>query len=249
MCLEDYSRTSQPVLIYASDQQFIRKVGFMLDNLFATKAPLIILTNIVLLHFIGYIIQHYFFPGAAWLIWLVVGCTDALVGFKCGIYIQGIFKDTLTGLYNRSFFYLFIDKALAKMRIEETSVSLLMIDIDNFKKVNDTYGHLIGDIILKQVGNVLQQNIKGSACVFRWGGEEFIIVIPGTDRESAMNIAEGIRLSIENFNFNAAPVFLKLTVSIGLVCVNECVNKDCLVNSADIALYKAKINRNTVVVS
>lgn len=221
---------------------------YVLDNLFATQAPLIILTNIVLLHFIGYVIQHYFFPDVAWLIWLVVGCIDAFFGFKCGIYIQSIFKDTLTGLYNRSYFFLFLDKALADMRIRKTFVSLLMVDIDNFKNVNDTYGHLIGDIVLKQIGSALQQNIRKNDCVFRWGGEEFTIVLPATEIESAMNIAERLRLCIENYNFNATPVFLKLTVSIGLVCVNECVDKDFLVNSADKALYEAKINRNTIVV-
>ncbi|WP_378957193.1 GGDEF domain-containing protein [Pelosinus sp. sgz500959] len=219
-----------------------------MDNLFAMQASRIILVNIILLHFIGYVVQHYLFSDIDWFIWLVVGCIDAYFGFRCGIYIQSIFKDALTGLYNRSYFYLFLDKVLVDMRIKKTFTSLLMVDIDKFKKVNDVYGHLTGDIILKQVGNALQQNVRKNDCVFRWGGEEFIIVLPATDRESAIDIAESLRICIENYNFNAVPVFLKLTISIGLVCVNECIDRDSMVNSADKALYEAKIKRNTVTV-
>lgn len=123
-----------------------------------------------------------------------------------------------------------------------------MIDIDNFKNVNDTYGHLTGDLIIKQIGSVLQQNIRKNDCAFRWGGDEFAIVLPATGRESAIDIAERLRIYIENYNFNAEPAFLKLTISIGLVCTNKGIDRDSMVDSADQALYEAKINRNTVAV-
>lgn len=216
----------------------------ILDILFATKAPFIIFVNVLLLHVVGYIAQQYF---SAEIVWLAVGIIDAFFGFKCGSYIQNIFKDDLTGLHNRSFLSLFLKKVLTGMRVKETSVSLLMVDIDNFKQVNDTYGHLVGDIVLRQIGAVLQKSIRKTDCVVRWGGEEFAIILPDTDREGSTRIAERLRQSVADFNFNSSPAILKLTVSIGSVSLCDNVEQDYLISQADKALYQAKQTKNIVV--
>ena len=214
-----------------------------MDNLFAKQAPFIILTNVALLHFIGYVLQNNFFQNSAWLIWLSVGLIDAVFGYKCGVYIKSIFKDSLTGLYNRSFLFLFLDKELANPK---GSISLLMLDIDDYKRINDNYGHLMGDIILKQVSTLLKTNLRPNDCAFRWGGDEFIIVLPATDKAIAMKIAERLRAVFTEFDFNSPPAVLRLTVSIGVACVSNSIDKDALVNLADKALYKAKAHKNVV---
>lgn len=215
-----------------------------MDISFATKAPFIIFANVLLLHITGYFAQQYF---SAEIVWLVVGIIDAFFGFRCGLYIRSIFKDELTGLYNRSFLALFLKRVMLDMRVKEASVSLLMVDIDDFKHVNDTYGHLVGDIVLKQIGAILQKSIRKTDCVVRWGGEEFAIVLPETDRDGAVRIAERLRQSVEGFDFNSSPVILKLTVSIGAVSLCDKVEQADLIRQADKALYQAKQTKNIVV--
>jgi len=216
----------------------------ILDISFATKAPFIIFANVLLLHMIGYFAQQYF---SAEIVWLVVGIIDAFFGFKCGLYIRNIFKDELTGLYNRSFLVLFLKKVLLDVRSKKISVSLLMVDIDDFKQVNDTYGHLVGDIVLKQIGVILQKSIRRTDCVVRWGGEEFAVILPDTEREGATRLAERLRQSVAGFDFNSSPAILKLTVSIGAVSLCDSVEQDDLIRQADKALYQAKQTKNTVV--
>lgn len=214
-----------------------------MDISFATKAPFIILANVLLLHLIGYFAQQYF---SVAIVWLVVGIIDAFFGFRCGLYIRNIFKDELTGLYNRSFLVLFLKKVLLEVRAKKTSISLLMVDIDEFKQVNDTYGHLVGDIVLRQIGAILQKSIRKTDCVVRWGGEEFAVVLPVTDRDEASGIAERLRQNVAGFDFNSSPVILKLTVSIGAVSLCDSVEQDYLIRQADKALYQAKQTKNMV---
>lgn len=215
-----------------------------MDISFATKAPFIIFANVLLLHIMGYWAQQYL---SAELVWFVVAMIDAFFGFRCGLYIRNIFKDELTGLYNRSFLTLFLNKVLLDMRVKKSSISLLMVDIDDFKQVNDTYGHLVGDIVLKQIGIILQKSIRKTDCVVRWGGEEFAVILPDTDKEGAAGIAERLRQGVEAFDFNSSPVILKLTVSIGSVSLCDRVEPDDLVRQADKALYQAKQTKNIVV--
>ncbi|WP_160690805.1 diguanylate cyclase [Clostridium sp. C2-6-12] len=154
-------------------------------------------------------------------------------------------RDGLTKLYNHKYSMEIIEKELSKLNLGENKkeLSLMMIDIDYFKKVNDTHGHLFGDYVLETVANILLNNTNDKGYVGRFGGEEFIIILPQIGIHKAYDIGEKIRNSIEKYKFNND---LKLTVSIG---IKECKNESSveLVKNADDLLYKAKQNgRNRI---
>ena len=147
-------------------------------------------------------------------------------------------RDGLTKLYNHQY-----SIEIIKKEINRKELSLMMIDIDYFKKVNDTYGHLFGDYVLETVSNILVKNVNDSGYVGRFGGEEFIVILPQIGIDIAYNIGEKIRIEIEKYKFNND---LKLTVSIG---IKQCKKESSLqlVKSADDLLYKAKQNgRNRI---
>lgn len=147
-------------------------------------------------------------------------------------------RDGLTKLYNHQY-----SMEIIKKEIERKQLSLMMIDIDYFKKVNDTYGHLFGDYVLETVSNILVQNVNDNGYVGRFGGEEFIVILPQMKIDMAYDIGEKIRSEIEKYKFNND---LKLTVSIG---IKQCKNESSvqLVKNADDLLYKAKENgRNRI---
>ncbi len=119
-----------------------------------------------------------------------------------------------------------------------------MADVDHFKRINDEYGHITGDEVLVSVASILQENIRDLDYCFRWGGEEFIILLTGTEFEGAVIFAEKIRKAIESCTlFTAVPV----TVSIGVASYREGWNQDLWIRSADLAMYQAKkLGRNRV---
>jgi diguanylate cyclase len=129
--------------------------------------------------------------------------------------------------------------------------SLLMLDIDHFKKVNDTFGHLFGDKVIKAVAMVLKKNTKGKDLAARFGGEEFIVLLPDTGIEGARVVAENIRQTIEGasiINPNNKQIVSKVTISIGMTEMLEEDDFEMMVVRADKALYAAKENgRNQVV--
>lgn len=121
-----------------------------------------------------------------------------------------------------------------------------MIDVDKLKAVNDNYGHMAGDKVLMQLANIFKLAAGTDYTVARWGGEEFIMLLPHTGIESAARLAEEIRHSVETNVFRYENYHLKLTVSIGVVSTSEGINADSFVKSADEMLYKAKEKRNAV---
>lgn len=154
-------------------------------------------------------------------------------------------RDGLTKLYNHKYSIEIIEKEINKIKLEGNirELSLMMIDIDYFKNVNDTYGHLFGDYVLETLANILVDNINDNGYVGRFGGEEFIIILPEIGIDKAYDIGEKIRNSIAKYKFNN---FLKLTVSIG---IKQCRNESSveLLKNADDLLYKAKQNgRNRI---
>jgi diguanylate cyclase (GGDEF)-like protein/PAS domain S-box-containing protein len=154
-------------------------------------------------------------------------------------------RDGLTKLYNHQYSVEIIKREINELKEDTTpkALSLMMIDIDYFKRVNDTYGHLFGDDVLKTIANILMNNIHDNGYVGRFGGEEFIIILDKTGLDKAYEISEKIRNEIENYNFNEN---LKLTVSIGLKQYENQLYID-LLKEADDLLYKAKQNgRNRV---
>ena len=152
--------------------------------------------------------------------------------------------DTLTGIYNRNKLNeIFINKKECKKR----EYSIIILDIDNFKTVNDTLGHSIGDQVLKEFAKILKSNIRATDFLGRWGGEEFIIVCSNIRKDKAFKVAQELRKKIENHNF---PKNLKLTASMGISEYNEDISFDELFILADRALLKAKDNgKNQVVIS
>lgn len=222
----------------------------MRSKFFIMHAPLIIAIAVVSLHLIGFIAEKYFLQTTSVWIWLLVAFVDLIFGFKSGRLIQqlykGRFKDSLTGLNNREFFYLFLRDALIKTRAGTKYTALIMIDIDDFKQVNDRYGHIAGDQVLKMVAEVFRKHIRTNDVAVRWGGEEFAIVLPGTPAEGAHLLAERLRKQVEKQEFVYKGRLLQVTISLGVVAVDEYIAVEELVELADKALYKAKSKKNIV---
>lgn len=153
--------------------------------------------------------------------------------------------DSLTGNYNRRAFMEMAEKEYAYSQRNGLPLAVLMLDIDYFKKVNDEYGHLAGDAVLVAVAKLLSAGLRKQDTLGRWGGEEFCILLPNTNDEGAMILAEKLRLLIVNTPIHALDKVLSITTSIGVtVCTPGC--KTCmqsfpqLLNDADAALYQAK---------
>ncbi|MFF3099745.1 sensor domain-containing diguanylate cyclase [Viridibacillus arvi] len=147
--------------------------------------------------------------------------------------------DKLTGISNRRFFQNKLEEQIVIYRTEEMTFSLLIIDIDHFKKVNDTYGHQIGDIVLSKLANILKIQVRKNDIVARFGGEEFTIILPDTNVEEAILIAQKLNRTIEEAEWTETG---NLTVSIGLATFSENDTEDSFVKKADQALYVSKEN-------
>jgi len=158
--------------------------------------------------------------------------------------------DGLTQVFNRRRFDEILVKELKRFtRRKYSSVSLMMIDIDHFKKLNDNYGHLAGDGVLREVAVLLKNAVRETDTVARYGGEEFVIVLPDTTREGAAIKAESLRQKVQDKSFAGLGKEVHITVSIG-VAAYVSGPPDVLVHAADLAMYQAKhAGRNAVVVS
>jgi diguanylate cyclase (GGDEF)-like protein len=154
--------------------------------------------------------------------------------------------DGLTGIYNRRGFETRIIESLAAAERNGLGLALLMIDIDHFKKLNDEFGHLLGDEVLRQVAKVFSQHIRKNDLVCRYGGEEFAILLPETHTERAMGVADKLRKVVQEHQFPGVP--RPVTISLGIADFpNHAKGRDELVRAADSALYVAKVNgRNRI---
>lgn len=155
--------------------------------------------------------------------------------------------DALTGLLNRRSIEASINKAIFLARGEGQNFSVLMCDIDNFKHVNDTYGHDCGDQVLKNIASVIKGEVRPEDLVFRWGGEEILIIVKGGEY-IAKAVAERCRKSIEDSSVNYNDREVKVTVTIGGATYYQGVTRDDLVNKADKNLYEGKQNGKNQVV-
>lgn len=157
--------------------------------------------------------------------------------------------DKLTGLLNRQAFSILIDKTLAEYRRSPRTISILIIDIDNFKSINDQYGHIVGDHILSQVAARLQQGLRASDIAVRWGGEEFLIVLKDCTLDHARRIADNLRQDIEQAQFQTGPQSIPVTICIGISQYDGVASFEETINRADKGLYVAKNSgRNRVCV-
>ncbi|MFO8069321.1 MAG: GGDEF domain-containing protein, partial [Alkalibacterium sp.] len=134
------------------------------------------------------------------------------------------------------------DKVAAEARAHQESCAILMLDIDYFKLTNDTYGHAAGDYILVELGRVMQETIRKKGSVFRKGGEEFVIVLPKSDKAEALEIAENLRSKVEEHDFlTNNKLRIPITVSIGATVYPETINQlSDMIETADAMLYKSK---------
>jgi len=151
--------------------------------------------------------------------------------------------DGLTGLTNHRTFQVRLDEQLAQAQRYGKRLSLILCDIDHFKSVNDTYGHPVGDVVLKGVARTLQKEARATDVVARYGGEEFAVVMPETDAAGAVVIAERIRERVKALVFDTAQGPLRVTLSLGIAAVpDDATRKGDLVERADACLYHAKRN-------
>ena len=156
--------------------------------------------------------------------------------------------DSLTGLYTRRYFFERLNEELNRSKKYGLRFSFLMIDIDDFKKCNDTHGHLVGDVILKDVSRIIKEGVREIDLVARYGGEEFSIILPETDKNGAMLAAERVRKKIDENVFKAYDEILKVTVSIGVsVYPEDGSDAGEIVERADKALYAAKNSGKNIV--
>jgi len=158
--------------------------------------------------------------------------------------------DELTGLYNFRYFRQRLNEEVAKAF--NSKLSLLIIDADYFKAYNDLYGHPAGDQVLKQLAQIIKQNIRETDLVARYGGEEFTVILPGMGKENAKEVAERIRIAVRNFEFSGEKQLPSgiLTVTIGVATIpDDAKNSDELILLADQALYKGKYGNRDKVVS
>ena len=156
--------------------------------------------------------------------------------------------DGLTGLYNRTEALAFLEQEISRSKRKHEPVSVLMLDVDHFKHINDTYGHFSGDDVLRAVARTLKDAVRSYDVVARYGGEEFLIVMSGCDEEGTRKFAERIRATIADTPIAVGAKDLHLTISIGAVSADSVPSQRELLLSADEALYQAKrAGRNCVV--
>ncbi len=144
-------------------------------------------------------------------------------------------KDSMTQFYNHEKIFQLLDNSIEKAKLNKENLSILILDLDDFKNVNDTYGHQYGDTVLIEVSKTIRQQVRNNDLIGRYGGEEFMIIFPETTHNQAYEIAERIRLAVQNIEFKD----FKITISGGISESNNHSSKD-LIKLADKNLYAAK---------
>lgn len=177
--------------------------------------------------------------------------TVAAISFENSKLFRQTIEDSLTGLYMRRYLFIRLAEEVQRIKRRGGDLSVIMLDIDHFKHVNDTYGHPTGDKVLKSVGTILQKSCRtGVDLPCRYGGEEFAVLMPGSTKEDAKVVGERIRQACEEAQIQTAESTIKVTLSSGLASINECdpMSGDELIRRADKRLYKAKESgRNRVI--
>jgi diguanylate cyclase (GGDEF)-like protein len=159
--------------------------------------------------------------------------------------------DDLTKLYNYRYLKRYLEAEVKRCLRYKKKVSLLFIDVDGFKRVNDTFGHLVGSLALAEMGQVLRRILRETDVVGRYGGDEFVVVLPETPLNGALVIAERIRKKVEDYEFVAQDLSIHLTVSLGIAnCPKHTLTSEGLIKKADAAMYRAKeLSKNSIKVA
>ena len=180
--------------------------------------------------------------------------SQAVIAFENARLYSLAITDSITKLYVHRYFQFRLEEEVARSRRYNSTVSLLMCDIDHFKNVNDTYGHQQGDCILREVSRIIRKNIRNTDIPCRYGGEEFAVILPETTQQDSKIVAERIRRDVAEFGFpsimpDQPPVRCSISIGVAGFPLNA-DNKDQLIQKADSALYIAKdTGRNKVVLS
>jgi two-component system, cell cycle response regulator len=151
-------------------------------------------------------------------------------------------KDPLTNLWNRRAIRDILEKDLLRSKRYKNYLCVLMADLDNFKKINDSYGHSVGDQVLIESSNIMIKTVRECDSVARYGGEEFLIILPMSDLKQGLIVGERIRLSLYSKPITTSKIELQLSLSIGVAEYDgqSKIDKDVLINAADAAMYRAK---------
>ena len=185
-------------------------------------------------------------------IYIYLGVGTALAFLIFGLYVGSSEKkieeqalvDPLTGLGNRNKFYLLAEYELERSHRYQDRLSLAIMDIDHFKNINDTHGHVTGDKVLISVADTISATLRKADIAVRWGGEEFVLLMPGTTLKESGEISERVRKSIEAGTYHKG---VKVTVSIGITDFTRGDSLETMIKRADKALYDAKdTGRNRV---
>jgi len=217
------------------DKKLIKKIVNLSEDCWYTADAVVLNTQIITQNRIGGIRIFYVILGLNIL-------TAVFVIILVYLYIKKRLEyesshDILTDLYNRRFFEKLFEQKFEQAKRYNRSLSLILFDIDHFKKINDTFGHKMGDKVLTKLANIVKNSIRKSDIVCRVGGEEFAIICPETNKDEAFKIAEKIRIIIENTNFEKIE---KVTISLGIAELKEKQSKEELYRNADIAMYHSK---------
>ena len=155
--------------------------------------------------------------------------------------------DSLTGAYTRGFAMSVMERALIKAGRDGTPLAILMLDLDHFKRINDAHGHARGDLVLQQTTRAMQSALRAGDIVGRFGGEEFVVLLPGADLKQATGAAERCRAAVQKMKSSSAP-YLAVTASVGVAAFPEHGERlDTLLKASDTAMYSAKANgRNRI---
>jgi len=176
---------------------------------------------------------------------LVISALQFLLEMKKALLYETVERlaitDSLTGLYVRRYFSERAAEEAKRSKRHKFNFAFLLFDIDDFKRANDTYGHLVGDVVLKEIGRIIKESVREIDLACRYGGEEFALVLPETGPESAKVVAERIRKKVEAYTFKAYDETVRLTISVGAASYpQDSADFAGLIEKADAALYAAK---------
>ena len=157
--------------------------------------------------------------------------------------------DGLTGIANRRKLDEALENEFLRAKRYGRPLSIAILDADHFKKVNDTHGHIVGDFVLKKLATLFQQNIRREELLGRYGGEEFVVVMPEVDSSGAFQLAEKLRKTVESTVFKSGEAELPITISVGVATLGAEESVKAFIDTADQALYKSKEDgRNRVTI-
>jgi diguanylate cyclase (GGDEF)-like protein len=163
------------------------------------------------------------------------------------LHYERTLRDVKTGLYNNSFFMARLNEEIIRSKRTNSETSIIIIDVDHFKDFNDSYGHIAGDRVLESLAITIKQGVRLGDVPSRFGGEEFTVLLPDTEKEMAWNVAERLRIMVEEMKVTWEPPLPQVTISLGLFTSDRTTNipADEIIHRADEALYMSKaLGRN-----